>query len=191
MNNNDSSQSNSSSSPSMSQSYRRPKPRRSVKEETFRSVLESVKMDLQKLNDYYRIMNRDQQLGTKCTRFVLTKFARLHRDITKLSGTKTRRINTAAMGLFKPVRISSQLATFTGFDPNGMYSRITITKFITNYIRENRLYNPCDKRVIIPDDALRTLLNYKTPSTALFGSPDVLTYFNLQRYLKHHFIRHQ
>jgi hypothetical protein len=83
----------------------------------------------------------------------------------------------------KPVHISKELAKFTGWDHNELRSRVDVTKYICNYIKEKNLQDPTDKRNIrVEDDGnLKKLLKYdgkdKKP----------LTYYRLQTYLKSHF----
>jgi chromatin remodeling complex protein RSC6 len=94
----------------------------------------------------------------------------------------TRRNNTNS-GFLKPVQISKELAKFTGWDQNELRSRVDVTKYICNYIKEKNLQDPADKRNIrVEDDGnLKKLLKYdgkdKKP----------LTYYRLQTYLKGHF----
>jgi chromatin remodeling complex protein RSC6 len=56
-----------------------------------------------------------------------------------------------------------------------------VSKEINRYIREHSLQDKTNGRKIIPDDKLTTLLKLK--------EGDELTYFNLQRFMKHHFIK--
>ena len=58
-------------------------------------------------------------------------------------------------------------------------ARTEVTKFLTKYISDNNLQDQSNKRKILPDSALKSLLNV--------GSNDEVTYFNLQKYMKVHF----
>lgn len=89
--------------------------------------------------------------------------------------------NTANSGFLKPVSISSEMADFTGWDVNTPHARVDITRFICKYIEDHDLQNPDDKRQILPDKALSTLLKYDP------DSEPKLTYSSIQKYLKHHF----
>jgi chromatin remodeling complex protein RSC6 len=60
-------------------------------------------------------------------------------------------------------------------------ARTEVSKEINAYIRANKLQDKDNGRKIIPDAKLSTLLKTQ-PS-------DELTYFNLQRFMKHHFIK--
>jgi chromatin remodeling complex protein RSC6 len=77
-------------------------------------------------------------------------------------------------------KISKKMADFLNIDPKGKYSIVTISKGIVNYAKENDLYTLDDKRIIVLDEKLKILLDYQQ---------DYLTYFELQRYLRHHFVK--
>ena len=85
------------------------------------------------------------------------------------------------LDFLKPVSISKEMSTFAGWKSDELHSRVDVTKYICNYIKENNLQKPEDKRQITPDAKLKKLLNY-TPKA---GEP--LKYYSLQTYLKQHF----
>lgn len=90
----------------------------------------------------------------------------------------TKDANKVSSGFLKPVPISHAMATFTGWSPTELKSRVDVTKFLCSYIKENNLQNPTDKRQIILDTKLSKLLDYKEGT---------LTYFDMQSHLKKHF----
>jgi chromatin remodeling complex protein RSC6 len=81
----------------------------------------------------------------------------------------------------QPSKISPALAKFCGVSPDTMLSRTESTRKIAAYIKEHDLQNPENRREIRADATL----------TALFSltAEDKLNYFNLQRYIKPHFIK--
>ena len=81
----------------------------------------------------------------------------------------------------QPSKISPALAKFCGVSSDTMLSRTESTRKIAAYIKEHDLQNPENRREIRADATL----------TALFAltSEDKLNYFNLQRYIKPHFIK--
>lgn len=87
----------------------------------------------------------------------------------------------APSGFVKPTAISKDLAKFLGVAENTMIARTDVTKMITSYVKDNKLQAPNNGRQILPDKKLMGLLNCK-PS-------DEVTYFNLQKYMKPHFIK--
>lgn len=87
--------------------------------------------------------------------------------------------NKVSSGFLKPVPISNAMASFTGWAPTELKSRVDVTKFLCSYIKDNNLQNPVDRRQILLDQKLSKLLDYKE------GTP--LTYFDMQSHLKKHF----
>jgi chromatin remodeling complex protein RSC6 len=81
----------------------------------------------------------------------------------------------------QPCKVSDQLATFCGVSSDSMISRTDATRKIAAYIKENNLQNPENRREIQADATLTSLFS--------LTSEDKLNYFNLQRYIKPHFIK--
>jgi chromatin remodeling complex protein RSC6 len=82
-------------------------------------------------------------------------------------------------GIVKPSDISPQLSKFLGLPLGEQIARTDVTSKIIAYVKEHNLQNPKDKRAILPDDKLKELLQ---PGDV------VVTFFNLQTFLKKHFI---
>ena len=89
--------------------------------------------------------------------------------------------NRQASGFVKPSAVSEDLLKFFGKEAGTMMSRVEVSKEITAYIEKNGLKDKDNGRQINPDAKLTKLLKV--------GAGEVLTYFNLQRYLKIHFIK--
>jgi upstream activation factor subunit UAF30 len=81
-------------------------------------------------------------------------------------------------GFNKPMLISDELASFLGKTKGTEMARTEVTREINAYIRANSLQDKSNGRNINADRKLSTLL--KT-------ADEKLTYFNLQRYMNHHF----
>ena len=77
-----------------------------------------------------------------------------------------------------PTGLSNDLCAFLGVSNGSKESRSNVTKAITTYVKLHELK---DKHTIKPDAKLRALLGVK--------EEEVLTYFNLQRYLNHHYLK--
>lgn len=100
----------------------------------------------------------------------------------KNSSKKSKRSgNRQPSGFVKPTRISDELAKFLGKTVGTEMARTDVSKEINSYIRANSLQDKTNGRKIIPDAKLSALLKIK--------SEDELTYFNLQRFMKHHFVK--
>ena len=104
--------------------------------------------------------------------------------VMKQKPVKIKRLNdrnNTNSGFLKPVSISKEMCNFAGWGAEELHSRVDVTKLVCNYIKENNLQNPDDRRQITPDAKLKKLLNYKN------GEP--LKYYTLQTYLKQHFTK--
>lgn len=102
--------------------------------------------------------------------------------VMKQKPVKVKRFNDSNntnSGFLKPVSISKEMCNFAGWGADELHSRVDVTKLVCNYIKENNLQNPDDRRQITPDAKLKKLLNYKTC--------EPLKYYTLQTYLKQHF----
>ena len=100
----------------------------------------------------------------------------------KASSKRAKRAgNRQPSGFVKPTRISDELAKFLGKAQGTEMARTDVSKEINAYIRANNLQRPDNGRFIVPDAKLTTLLK--------LGKNDELSYFNLQRYMKPHFIK--
>jgi len=89
--------------------------------------------------------------------------------------------NRAPSGFVKPTLISDELAAFLGKEKGSMLARTAVSKEINNYIRANKLQDAANGRKINADAKLSKLLK--------LAKGDDLTYFNLQKFMKHHFIK--
>ena len=147
---------------------------------TFDELIESIEKEIEVL--------RDSSNKTKGVKFLRTLNKRLKglkshssRIISKRNPTQ-RKVSNTTSGFLKPVPISKEIAKFAGWATSEKKSRVEVTKYLCNYIREHKLQNDKDKRQIRPDAKLAKLLNYDEKT-----STDPLTYFRLQSLLKNHF----
>ena len=104
------------------------------------------------------------------------------KNAQKASSKKRRsNVNRKPSGFVKPTRISDELAQFLGKTIGTEMARTDVSKEINTYIQANSLQDKQNGRVIHPDEKLTNLLKV--------SKDDELTYFNLQRYMKHHFMK--
>lgn len=108
-------------------------------------------------------------------------FSRELKSAQKNSKKRKSSGNRAPSGFVKPTRISDELAKFLGKTVGTEMARTEVSKEINAYIREKGLQDKENGRKIHPDASLSKLL--------ALTAADELTYFNLQRYMKHHFLK--
>jgi chromatin remodeling complex protein RSC6 len=131
-----------------------------------------------------RVINPDSKLRSllaigendEVTYFNLQKYMQPHFYRSDNSSCDRR-----PSGFVVPTLISDQLCEFLGKPAGTKLARTDVSKLINIYIMDNKLQDPQNSRVINPDSKLRSLLN--------IGKNDELTYFNIQKYMKHHFYR--
>ena len=104
------------------------------------------------------------------------------RSMDKVNAKRNKNKGSRApSGFVKPASISKELAKFLGVSEDTKMARTDVTKQITAYVKEHKLQDSSNGRKIIPDAKLKSLLNVK--------STDEVTYFNLQKYMKPHFVK--
>ena len=92
---------------------------------------------------------------------------------------KPRDPNAPPTGFQKPLNVSAELSKFLGLAEGELIARTQVTSRINNYCKEKGLQKQEDKRILMPDTPLSKLLRLK--------KGEELTFFNLQKYLKHHY----
>ncbi len=110
------------------------------------------------------------------------KWTRDLKAAIKLSSKRKRKAGTRSpSGFVKPTRISDELAKFLSKPTGTEMARTEVTREINSYIRNHKLQDKDNGRQINPDNKLATLLKVT--------KDDVLTYFNLQRFMSPHFAK--
>ena len=157
-------------------------PTRDIVLQSFDEIIKSIETEMETLREgdtknrgvkFLRTLNkRIKVLKNQSSRIIKDK---------RVSAKKGTNNNS---GFLKPVKISTEMAKFTGWDKDELKSRVDVTKFLCDYIRNNNLQNPKDKRQILADGKLQKLLKYDPKKET-----EPLTYFKLQSSLKGHFIK--
>ena len=103
------------------------------------------------------------------------------KDLSK--GKRKRKNNSdnkkSPSGIVKPTLLSGALCEFLGVANGTLMARTEVTKEIDKYIKSKNLQNPESRKEIQPDEKLAALLNWDKTTK--------ITYFNLQKYIKHHY----
>ena len=148
----------------------------------FDDLIKSIEDEVENLRE-----SENKTKGVKFLRTLNKKIKILKNQssrIIKQKRTTTRTNTNNNSGFLKPVKISKEMAKFTGWDAGLPRSRVEVTKFLCNYIKEHELQNPADRRQILADDKLTKLLKYDVKK-----EKEPLTYFRVQTCLKDHFIK--
>jgi upstream activation factor subunit UAF30 len=114
----------------------------------------------------------------------LTKGVERELKAARKAGKKKRSVapgDRKPSGFTAPTRISDELAIFLNKEVGTEMARTAVSKEIHQYIQANGLARKDNGRFIIPDDKLRKILKCT--------KEDEISYFNLQTYLKPHFLK--
>lgn len=88
--------------------------------------------------------------------------------------------NRNPSGFAKPSKVTTELCEFMNKKEGTEIARTEVTKALCNYIKENKLENKENSKIISPDKKLKTLLGIEDGQE--------LTYFTIQKYMNKHFI---
>lgn len=91
---------------------------------------------------------------------------------------EARRANNAFL---KEKPLTPELCSFMGVAAGSKRSQTQVTKFISDYVKSHNCYDPTFKRRILPNAALAKLLRVDDKTE--------VTYLNLQKFLKVHFVK--
>jgi hypothetical protein len=111
------------------------------------------------------------------------------KELEKLRNKRTRvkterSADALPSGITKPVAITDELAVFLGVAPGTLVPRNEVTKGVSAYVKKNEISDPANKQKFVLDDRPAAKILKK-----LLGNPtEDVTYFNLQKYLKHHYV---
>ena len=152
--------------------------------------VKDVKADLIINNVYDSIEDLSESLKTLQIelKIISKKFSLLKKNYTKVINIKNKaeskkhkNKNKLQSGFVKPKSLSPEMCEFLNIDKDSKLGRNQVTSMINDYIVNNNLRDSKDRRIILPNDDLRKLLGLKDDDKT------VITYFNLQTYLKQHF----
>jgi upstream activation factor subunit UAF30 len=140
----------------------------------FDSLVESIDSEIENMRENKSVVN------IKFLRSLNKNIKLLRTECTRMMKKKIERKNNSTSGFLKPVAISTEMAKFTGWDAKDLRSRVEVTKYVCDYIKEHDLQNPEDRREIMPDAKLQKLLGLEPKDGAI-------KYYSLQTHLKKHF----
>jgi len=89
--------------------------------------------------------------------------------------------NRQPSGFAKPSKVTKELCEFMNKAEGSEIARTEVTRALVSYIKENKLENTSNSKIIYPDDKLKVLLG--------LDDSQELTYFNIQKYMNKHFVK--
>lgn len=101
----------------------------------------------------------------------------LKKEVTK---TKNKG-NRQPSGFAKPSKVTKELCEFMNKAEGSEIARTEVTRALVAYIKENKLENTTNSKIISPDNKLKVLLG--------LDDSQELTYFNIQKYMNKHFVK--
>jgi hypothetical protein len=122
-------------------------------------------------------------------RSVIKDSDKTSKELEKLRNKKTRvkterSADALPSGITKPVAITDDLAVFLGVAPGTLVPRNEVTKGVSAFVKKHEISDPANKQRFVLDDRPAA----KTLRTLLGNPSEDVTYFNLQKYLKHHYV---
>ncbi len=105
----------------------------------------------------------------------------------QMKGLKKESIKTRAKsirapsGFAKPSKVTKELCEFMNKTEGTEIARTEVTRALVAYIKENKLENTTNSKIIYPDEKLKVLLGIEDGNE--------LNYFNIQKYMNKHFVK--
>lgn len=129
-------------------------------------TLTAFKQSIATMNQHIKVLERDMKKELRVLRKVSSK--------QKLKG------NRKPSGFAKPSDVSVELCAFMGREKGTQIARTEVTQYLISYIKDHQLQFAENKKVILPDEKLKKLLNVDDKTE--------VTYFNLQGLMNKHFV---
>ena len=138
------------------------------------------------MEDHLNTLLENLQTNLTNCRDSIAKVKALKKEWVKLDKKGNKKVkksqegSRAPSGFAKPTHLTPELCKFLDIPQDSMLSRTDVTRKLNVYLKANNLQNPKNKKEILPNDDLKKLLKLEKGV--------VLTYFNLQKYMKHLFV---
>ena len=131
------------------------------------SALNMVKSHINGLQSTIRQLEKDVKKQMKC----------LKKEVVK----SKNKGNRSPSGFAKPSKVTKELCEFMNRSEGSEIARTEVTKALVSYIKENKLENEANRKIIMPDNKLKFLLGLEDGQE--------LTFFNIQKYMNKHFVK--
>jgi chromatin remodeling complex protein RSC6 len=102
------------------------------------------------------------------------------KTLKKMDTKNKNKGNRKPSGFARPTKVSNELCEFMNKKEGTEIARTEVTRALCSYIKEHKLENTDNSKIIAPDDKLKNLLGIEEGQE--------LTYFTIQKYMNKHFI---
>lgn len=147
----------------------------------------NTKIDEDIFNQFEQLVTQLNQMKTQITGIQqnikqLDKNVKKQMKCLKKEVVKTKnKGNRQPSGFAKPSKVTKELCEFMNKTEGTEIARTEVTRALVAYIKENKLENTTNSKIISPDEKLKTLLE--------LNDSDELTYFTIQKYMNKHFVK--
>lgn len=147
----------------------------------------NTKIDEDIFNQFEQLVTQLNQMKTQITGIQqnikqLDKNVKKQMKCLKKEVIKTKnKGNRQPSGFAKPSKVTKELCEFMNKSEGTEIARTEVTRALVAYIKENKLENTTNSKIISPDEKLKTLLE--------LNDSDELTYFTIQKYMNKHFVK--
>jgi len=122
-----------------------------------------------------RINNIQQQI-----RLLEKNIKKQMKSLKKETNKSKNKGNRKPSGFAKPSKVTNELCEFMNKKEGTEIARTEVTRALCSYIKEHKLENKENSKIIAPDDKLKLLLGIQ--------EGEELTYFTIQKFMNKHFI---
>tara|TARA_Y100000389_G_scaffold50722_1_gene46436 strand:+ start:21105 stop:21671 length:567 start_codon:yes stop_codon:yes gene_type:complete len=140
--------------------------------------------DTPELDNFTILVNAVNQLSVDIKNInaklkIYSKEREKQQKIVNKELAKREKARKTPSGFAKPSKISDEMCVFMQIPTGSERSRTDVTRFINSYVKEKDLYNPVNRRFILPDQNLKKLLRVT--------ESDEVSFFLLQKLISPHF----
>lgn len=151
-------------------------------EETQPTTIDNITEQFDKIMEGLIAFRTQTQILQQQIKTLEKNIKKEYRVLKKEAEKNRNKGNKNPSGFAKPTKVTPELCEFMNCEKGCDIARTDVTKALIHYIQENKLHQIENKKIIQPDEKLKTLLGIDD------NNPVPLTYFNIQQYMNKHFI---
>jgi len=144
------------------------------------AIEESILTDFNEIYENMKTLKSQITIINNKIKDVENKCKKREKMLVKQLNKSKNKGNRKPTGFAAPSNISVELCNFMGVDEGTKIARTEVTKYISKYIKDNKLQGKENKKIIKPDKNLESLLNVK--------EGDDINFFSIQKYMNKHFV---